>query len=310
MDTNDLAMIAKAAELANRAHFTCKQVRKGTGLPYIIHPFRVATLVTEAGGDATQIAAAWCHDVLEDCDAFRAEANASLPAPVLKLVKELTKAEVSPGKRVKGAAFMAELRTMSPTAKLIKLCDRLDNLRDVTSAGDPVWAKAYAAESVEALSALTDTRPALGPAADRLVAAITTQIAVLEAWARKPVVAELTQQLRWDDADAKPSPRTVVAPRAEPTKPKREPDDMDLFMAQAIKRDREMQDRADQEQAELLMRERMADPRGWTKEQSEEMRALASELLESMPAPSGLLTDEARARFEKSAEMNRRHYGA
>lgn len=133
MDKNDLAMIAKAAELANRAHFTCKQVRKGSGIPYIVHPFRVATLVTEAGGNANQIAAAWCHDVLEDCPSFRDEANASLPPLVLALVKELTKAEISPGKRVKGEAFMAELRSMSPEAKLVKLCDRLDRHTGVHS---------------------------------------------------------------------------------------------------------------------------------------------------------------------------------
>ena len=184
MDKNDLAMIAKAAELANRAHFTCKQVRKGNGLPYIIHPYRVATLVAEAGGNANQIAAAWCHDVLEDCESFREEACATLPASVLALVKELTKAEISPGKRVKGEAFMAELREMSPEAKLVKLCDRLDNLRDVRSANKPDWARTYGAESVEVLKALA-VNPATGPQAEALTASIREQIAMNQAWAEQ-----------------------------------------------------------------------------------------------------------------------------
>lgn len=193
MNENDRAMIAKAAELANRAHVTCKQVRKGTGLPYIVHPFRVATLVTEAGGNANQIAAAWCHDVLEDCEPFREEANATLPPPVLALVKELTKAEISPDKRVKGEAFMAELRAMSPEAKLVKLCDRLDNLRDVRSANKPDWARTYGKESVEVLKALA-VNPATGPQADRLVALISEQIKANQAWAEQAEAEKLARK--------------------------------------------------------------------------------------------------------------------
>lgn len=175
----DTVRIATAANLANRAHAGCNQVRKGTGLPYIIHPARVAALVEESGGTTDQIAAAWAHDVLEDCPPFRDEARFVLAPEVYALVRELTKAEVSPGKRVKGEAFMAELRAMSPTAKLVKLCDRLDNLRDVGRAGQPDWAASYAAESVAVLEALTTADPAPGPAAAGLAEAIRHQIAVL-----------------------------------------------------------------------------------------------------------------------------------
>jgi len=175
--------IAIAANFANRAHAGEGQVRKGTGLPYIIHPYRVALLVEEAGGTPEQIAAAWAHDVLEDCPTYRDEAKSVLPPAVYALVCELTKAEISPGKRVKGEAFMAEIRAMSPTAKLVKLCDRLDNLRDVVSANKPAWAQSYAAESVEVLAALTGFDPAIGPQAERLVAAIGKQIAAVREWA-------------------------------------------------------------------------------------------------------------------------------
>jgi hypothetical protein len=182
MSTMDLSLIAKAAELANRAHCTCGQTRKGTGLPYILHPVRVAALVEAAGGDSVQIAAAWCHDVLEDCPAFREEAARLLPEPVLALVRELTKAEVSPGKQVKGEAFLAELRAMSPAAKLVKLCDRLDNLRDAPNVGDPIWVRRYCGETSQALYAL-ETNPATGPDADRLVTQIREQMQANYAWA-------------------------------------------------------------------------------------------------------------------------------
>jgi len=43
------------------------QVRKSTTITYICHPFGVASLVLEAGGDEDQAIAALLHDVPEDC---------------------------------------------------------------------------------------------------------------------------------------------------------------------------------------------------------------------------------------------------
>jgi (p)ppGpp synthase/HD superfamily hydrolase len=43
------------------------QIRKSTTLNYLCHPFGVASLVLEAGGDEDQAIAALLHDVPEDC---------------------------------------------------------------------------------------------------------------------------------------------------------------------------------------------------------------------------------------------------
>jgi (p)ppGpp synthase/HD superfamily hydrolase len=60
-------LIIKAADLANIAHEG--QKRKYNGRPYIEHLMRVAGRVTLLS-DSTEeeIAAAWLHDVIEDCD--------------------------------------------------------------------------------------------------------------------------------------------------------------------------------------------------------------------------------------------------
>lgn len=55
----------RAFEYANTWHRG--QARKGTTLPYILHPMGVASLVLEAGGDEEQAIAALLHDVPEDC---------------------------------------------------------------------------------------------------------------------------------------------------------------------------------------------------------------------------------------------------
>jgi (p)ppGpp synthase/HD superfamily hydrolase len=43
------------------------QTRKSTAITYICHPFGVASLVLEAGGDENQAIAALLHDIPEDC---------------------------------------------------------------------------------------------------------------------------------------------------------------------------------------------------------------------------------------------------
>jgi (p)ppGpp synthase/HD superfamily hydrolase len=54
-----------AIEYASDAHK--EQVRKSTDIAYICHPFGVASLVLEAGGDEDQAIAGLLHDVAEDC---------------------------------------------------------------------------------------------------------------------------------------------------------------------------------------------------------------------------------------------------
>jgi len=48
-------------------HWHKEQVRKSTNIAYISHPFGVAALVLEAGGDEDQAIAGLLHDVAEDC---------------------------------------------------------------------------------------------------------------------------------------------------------------------------------------------------------------------------------------------------
>jgi (p)ppGpp synthase/HD superfamily hydrolase len=47
-------------------HDEVYQIRKGTGVPYFIHPKGVALIVMKNGGNNDQIKAALLHDTLED----------------------------------------------------------------------------------------------------------------------------------------------------------------------------------------------------------------------------------------------------
>lgn len=55
----------KAKEFATRAH--TGQLRKYTGTPYIEHPEAVVELVRSVEHTEEMLAAAWLHDVVEDC---------------------------------------------------------------------------------------------------------------------------------------------------------------------------------------------------------------------------------------------------
>ncbi|HEX4340062.1 MAG TPA: HD domain-containing protein [Polyangiaceae bacterium] len=82
-------LIDTAHDLAERAHRG--QMRKSLGVPYITHPVAVAALLAEHGyTDDVTLAAAYLHDVVEDCPEFVAEVARTMPAEVVAVVHALT----------------------------------------------------------------------------------------------------------------------------------------------------------------------------------------------------------------------------
>jgi (p)ppGpp synthase/HD superfamily hydrolase len=155
-------MIRNAARLAHRCH---KGQTRRSGKPYIEHPHRVADMVmlldieTPIITDA-MIAAAWLHDVYEDCDITPLELIEATQSPAVnKYVRELTNVytkEAYPlmNRRGRKTAEARRLAEVSPQAQIIKLCDRIDNLKTITRKGRKA-ALFYCAESEILASALT-----------------------------------------------------------------------------------------------------------------------------------------------------------
>lgn len=152
----------RAAKLAHRAHEG--QKRKYTGLPYIMHPARVAGRVMLLD-DATaeQVAAAWLHDVIEDCE-FEADdlLNEGIPPATVQIVCELTNPSADPIIKCKKLSRFerkeldrAHILGISRPAKQVKLIDRIDNLREMDLA-DAEFKALYAAESLLLLNIIKD----------------------------------------------------------------------------------------------------------------------------------------------------------
>lgn len=117
---NDWAMRYTAAIRASNAHLG--QVDK-IGKPYMEHVERVARMVEAAGGSATQIAAAWLHDVVEDTGVTLEEVQGwGTRREVLAIVDALTRRPDEPLHEYCNRILKC------PGARLVKLCDTYDNL--------------------------------------------------------------------------------------------------------------------------------------------------------------------------------------
>ena len=129
-------IITKAFNFARQAH---KGVRRLSGEPYILHPIAVAQIACEEMGlGATSISAALLHDVVEDTDYTVEDIENIFGPKIAQIVDGLTK--ISGGIFGEQASAQAEnfkklLLTMSDDIRviLIKICDRLHNMRTLAS---------------------------------------------------------------------------------------------------------------------------------------------------------------------------------
>ena len=133
---------------ASEAHK--EQVRKSTDIAYISHPFAVASLVIEAGGDEDQAIAGLLHDVAEDCGgepklAEIAQLFGDRVAHIVRgcsdslVVEEDKKAPW----RDRKEAHIEHLRSSNSDVLLVTAADKTHNARaistDIQSIGNKVW---------------------------------------------------------------------------------------------------------------------------------------------------------------------------
>lgn len=124
-----IRLISEAAELAARRHNG--MARKGRGNePYINHLAEVANLLAAAtdGADAELVAAGWLHDTIEDTETAREELATKFSDRVASLVVEVTDDMTLP-KSERRQKQIEDAPHKSPGAKLIKVADKISNIR-------------------------------------------------------------------------------------------------------------------------------------------------------------------------------------
>ena len=131
--------VLKAADGAARWHV--HQRRKGPAAePYINHLVEVALLVADATGgkDTNLVIAALLHDAIEDCEVPRDLIAKTFGQDVASLVEEVTDDKSLP-KAVRKDEQVKTAATKSPRAKVLKLADKVSNLRAIAASAPSNW---------------------------------------------------------------------------------------------------------------------------------------------------------------------------
>ena len=123
--------------------------RKGTSIPYIVHPIEAADIVSTMTADPDMIAAAVLHDVVEDTDATVEEISFFFNERIARLVEaesENKRKDLPPQETwmVRKMETLEFLRTKADReAKILALADKLSNMRaihrDQNTVGDKLW---------------------------------------------------------------------------------------------------------------------------------------------------------------------------
>ena len=109
-------------------------VRKGSKIPYIVHPMEAAAIAASLTDDPHLLAAAALHDVMEDCAVSYEELEARFGVRVARLVQADSQGS---GKGVREPwglrkrAAVAKLAQADRELKLIVLADKLSNIRAI-----------------------------------------------------------------------------------------------------------------------------------------------------------------------------------
>ena len=161
----DIALIMEAASFAAERHRTQRR-KDAEASPYINHPLALASLLAGEGGvtDATVLAAALLHDTVEDTETSPDEIAERFGADVAAIVAEVTDDKSlhwTDRKRLQ----VVKAASKSDRAKLVKLADKVCNLRDLATTPPAEWSQErrlqYVRWAKEVVAGLRGANPAL-----------------------------------------------------------------------------------------------------------------------------------------------------
>jgi len=150
VDIIDKARINNAAYFARKAHNG--QTRKGSEIPFFVHPMKVANTVQIMGGTIPQIQAAFLHDTVEDTDTKLIDIRKNFTEEVEGLVAALSEDKSLPTWHERKVDYYEKISAAdSRDAILISLADKMDNLNDTyyewCIGGDDIFDKFNASKS-------------------------------------------------------------------------------------------------------------------------------------------------------------------
>lgn len=145
--------IIRALEVANRAH--AGQLRKGTKIPYIIHPINTMGVAMRYTRDSDILAACLMHDIIEDVpdkypvEKMREEFGETVTGYVLGVSEDKN----IPNWRERKEGYLRHLTEEPAGTAIVSMADKIQNLsdilRDYDEIGEKVWEKFYVGKDEE-----------------------------------------------------------------------------------------------------------------------------------------------------------------
>ena len=136
-------MIFQAIEFAAKAH--SGQFRKGTKIPYIVHPLGVAKILIEHDCPEEVVVAGILHDTVEDTPITIDNIRHSFGEKVASLVQCASEPDKSDTWENRKRHTIEYLKTAPKDVLLVSLADKLDNIRairaDYERVGDSLWTR-------------------------------------------------------------------------------------------------------------------------------------------------------------------------
>ena len=148
----------KAYRFAIKAH---ENQKRDSGDPYVIHPVAVANILTELKLDSATIATGLLHDTIEDTHATYQTIKSEFGQEVADLVEGVTKISVFENQALSNSKAENFRKLILATSKdirvlLVKIADRLHNMRTINSIDNIEKRQRIAKETMEIYSPLAD----------------------------------------------------------------------------------------------------------------------------------------------------------
>lgn len=171
---------SQSVALLGALHFAADkhrdQRRKGAeASPYINHPIEVAEILARVGGvtDIVTLQAAVLHDTLEDTQTSVEELEVAFGPEVRAVVEEITDDKRLP-KAERKRLQIEHAPQLSVRAKLVKLADKISNVRSIIQTPPAEWPlqrkQEYLDWSVRVVAGCRGCNPALERAYDGVIA--------------------------------------------------------------------------------------------------------------------------------------------
>ena len=138
-----MTAIFDAIEFAARAHRG--HYRKGTEIPYIVHPLAVAKILIDAGCPEDVVVVGILHDTVEDTPVSLDEIRHGFGEAVARIVEGASEPDKSKPWEERKTHTIEFLRTASEAVLLVSCADKIENLQaireDRERVGEEVWTR-------------------------------------------------------------------------------------------------------------------------------------------------------------------------